>query len=196
MPSLPEFIPEYQNVIVLYWNMTEIIITTLLASGAAVGTSIPSSPSLCCESTVPSKSKKIARMLRHSLDRRRCCWCTCCVSSLTFRQADGSTVIQLVSEIGRAETLLVGAEAYWRIVSGGWGVEYSRPTFRRGDFNTHQTVLPPSVTDPCLPMGKKLNIITENKNTENFTKFEDIHLFFLNKNQEGLQKKNISDSQD
>lgn len=91
----------------------------------------------------------------HSLCRGSC-WCVQYTVSavLTFRQADRSPVIQVISGFGGSEPLLVRAEAKWRFVSWGWGCEYSRPTFRWRDFNTHQTVLPPSVTDPCLPMGK------------------------------------------
>lgn len=193
MPSLPEFIPKYQNVIVLYWNMTEIIITTLLASGAAVGTSIPSSPSLCCESTVPSTSKKIARMLRHSLNRRWCYWCTCCIAV--------SPSDKLMDPLSFSSSLRSGV---LRRSSSGL-----RPT---GDLSPGDEVLntagPPLGGGISIPIRRyflRLLLIhvcqwAKKDNTENFPKFEDTHLIFLNKmstliySKSNYRKKYISDS--
>jgi len=77
-----------------------------------------------------------------------------CASGLTFRQADGALVVQVVLELGRSEAHLVGAEAHRGFVSGGRGREHGGPAFRRRDVDAHQAVLPPPVADPRLPVGR------------------------------------------
>lgn len=124
-------------------------------------------PRLCAASqlchldeTTCFKKKKKKKEFKQTLLRS-----TCSTHSLTFRQADGSVVVQVVSEVRCSEALLVGAEASRR--GGG---EYNRPTFGWRDVDAHQTVLPPPVADPCLQnVGKKSKI--------NFTKSKDNYIY-------------------
>lgn len=72
----------------------------------------------------------------------------------TFGQADGAAVVQVLSGFSHSEALLVRAELPRGSDSWGGGCEYSRPTFRWRDFNPHQAILPPPVTDPRLPISE------------------------------------------
>lgn len=77
------------------------------------------------------------------------------ITHSTFRQADWAAVIQVLSGFGHSEALLVRAELPGGSVSWRGGCEHSRPAFRWWDFNPHQAILPPPVTDPRLPISEQ-----------------------------------------
>lgn len=113
--------------------------------------STSSSLSLCCESTVPSRTT-----WQWEWDSVSCTVPVGLIATYpTFREADWAAVDQVLSRFAHSEAVLVRAELPCGSVSWRAGCEHSRPTFRWWDFNPHQAILPPPVTDPCLPISKQ-----------------------------------------